>query len=203
VKLRLRNGTRLDLIVPPKLSECINSFSVSLSSQGDHRLAKDKFGGVADEFMTYVHRQMGVKVFMLVAFKNEQGQDIISKSVFLSLRTVQLLKMFAELRLVFRQEDHQHSCQSSISMVVRCGTAGGHMHLKVIFFKNQIGQHLMQLAAVPEVALPSKKHSSDRSSMWPLDLDEDGMPILPSGVGRNLPDIKNIIRSFLTIIYSM
>lgn len=66
-------------MLPPKLSECINSFSVSIASHDDNRLAKDKFGEVSDEFMTYVQRQMGVKVFMLVAFKNEQGEDIVSK----------------------------------------------------------------------------------------------------------------------------
>jgi len=67
-------------MLPPKLSECTYSFLVPFTSRGNHRLAKEKFGEVADEFMTYVLRQMGAKVFMLVAFKGEEGQDIVSKS---------------------------------------------------------------------------------------------------------------------------
>jgi hypothetical protein len=99
------------------------------SSHEDNRLAKDKFGEVANEFMTYVQQQMGVKVFMLVAFQDENGQDIVSKWASPQLCPVQLLIMFAELRLMVQQED---SPPFSTSMVVRPGSIGEHLRLKVI-----------------------------------------------------------------------
>jgi hypothetical protein len=42
----------------------------------------------------------------------------------------------------------------------------------------------------------------DKSVPWPLESDEDGWPLLPSLKELSLVQIKDIARSFLTIIYS-
>jgi hypothetical protein len=42
----------------------------------------------------------------------------------------------------------------------------------------------------------------DKSVPWPLESDEDGWPLLPSLKELSLVQIKDIVRSFLTIIYS-
>jgi hypothetical protein len=41
----------------------------------------------------------------------------------------------------------------------------------------------------------------DKSVPWPLESNHDGLPILPSSEGLLLPDIKQIIRSFITLHY--
>jgi hypothetical protein len=41
----------------------------------------------------------------------------------------------------------------------------------------------------------------DKSVPWQLKSDHDGLPILPSSEGLQLPDIKQIIRSFITLHY--
>jgi hypothetical protein len=42
---------------------------------------------------------------------------------------------------------------------------------------------------------------ADRSVPWPLKLDQDGYPILPAMEGKSLPDLKDIVRSFVTLSY--
>ena len=41
----------------------------------------------------------------------------------------------------------------------------------------------------------------DKSVPWPLKSNPDGLPILPPSEGLQLPDIKQIIRSFITLHY--
>lgn len=43
--------------------------------------------------------------------------------------------------------------------------------------------------------------SNDRSVPWPLDLNVDGWPILPTGPSYTLPQLKDIARSLLTLAY--
>jgi hypothetical protein len=42
-------------------------------------MAHQKFGGLAEEFLTFVERQMGVEVFMLIGYKNQQGEVVRAK----------------------------------------------------------------------------------------------------------------------------
>ena len=47
----------------------------------------------------------------------------------------------------------------------------------------------------------SHKVVADKSIPWPLKHDEDGSPTLPDMVGKSLPDLKDIVRSFVTLSY--
>jgi hypothetical protein len=61
-----------------------------------------------------------------------------------------------------------------------------------------------QIAAADAEDAPdaqAKVVTSDRSVPWQLKCDKEGFPILPSSEQRSLPDIKQIIRSFLTLNY--
>jgi hypothetical protein len=49
----------------------------------------------------------------------------------------------------------------------------------------------------------SWKVVADKSVPWPLNHDEDGYPTLPDMVGKSLPDLKDIVRSFVTLSYRM
>jgi hypothetical protein len=51
----------------------------------------------------------------------------------------------------------------------------------------------------PENGLLSK--STDASVPWDLQTDSDGWPILPLELGLPLPQLKEILRSFLTLTY--
>jgi hypothetical protein len=42
---------------------------------------------------------------------------------------------------------------------------------------------------------------ADKSVPWPLKNDENGYPTLPDMVGKSLPDLKDIVRSFVTLSY--
>jgi hypothetical protein len=42
----------------------------------------------------------------------------------------------------------------------------------------------------------------DKSVPWPLECDEHGWPLLPGLKELSLVQIKDIVRSFLTVIYS-
>jgi hypothetical protein len=44
---------------------------------------------------------------------------------------------------------------------------------------------------------------ADKSVPWPLHHDQDGYPTLPDMVGKSLPDLKDIVRSFVTLSYRM
>lgn len=44
---------------------------------------------------------------------------------------------------------------------------------------------------------------TDKGVPYRLKLDEDGVPILPANDNKNLPEIKQIVRSFLTLNYRM
>jgi hypothetical protein len=44
---------------------------------------------------------------------------------------------------------------------------------------------------------------SDKSVPWPLTCNADGFPIFPSIVHRTLPEIKQIVRSFLSLTYRL
>jgi hypothetical protein len=44
---------------------------------------------------------------------------------------------------------------------------------------------------------------TDKGVPYPLKLDEDGLPILPPNDKKLLPEIKQIVRSFLTLNYRM
>jgi len=41
----------------------------------------------------------------------------------------------------------------------------------------------------------------DKGVPYPLESDEDGVPILPPNDKKSLPEIKQIVRSFLTLNY--
>ena len=47
------------------------------------------------------------------------------------------------------------------------------------------------------------QQKTEKSVPWPLEVDKNGYPILPSTVGKSLPDIKDIVRSFVTLSYRM
>jgi hypothetical protein len=42
----------------------------------------------------------------------------------------------------------------------------------------------------------------DKSVPWPIERDENGWPLLPGLKELSLVQIKDIVRSFLTVIYS-
>jgi hypothetical protein len=44
---------------------------------------------------------------------------------------------------------------------------------------------------------------SGKGVPWPLKHDKDGYPTLPAMEGKSLPDIKDIVRSFITLSYRM
>jgi hypothetical protein len=53
-----------------------------------------------------------------------------------------------------------------------------------------------------EAAAPDQKIiPMDKGVPYPLELDEDGVPILPPSEKKSLPEIKQIVRSFLTLNY--
>lgn len=53
-----------------------------------------------------------------------------------------------------------------------------------------------------DAAAPDQKIiPMDKGVPYPLELDEDGVPILPPNDKKSLPEIKQIIRSFLTLNY--
>lgn len=55
-----------------------------------------------------------------------------------------------------------------------------------------------------EAAAPDQKIIlMDKGVPYPLELDEDGVPILPPNDKKSLPEIKQIVRSFLTLNYRM
>jgi len=55
-----------------------------------------------------------------------------------------------------------------------------------------------------EAAAPDQKITPmDKGVPYPLELDEDGVPILPPNEKKSLPEIKQIIRSFFTLNYRM
>jgi hypothetical protein len=54
-----------------------------------------------------------------------------------------------------------------------------------------------------EGALPTKAGRSDKSVPWPLKSNGDGLPIFPPIKDRTLPEIKQIVRSFLTLTYRL
>jgi hypothetical protein len=55
-----------------------------------------------------------------------------------------------------------------------------------------------------EAAAPDQKIiPMDKGVPYPLKLDEDGVPILPPNEKKSLAEIKQIIRSFLTLNYRM
>jgi hypothetical protein len=56
----------------------VSQFIIALSNMTD-RLAHDKFGPVALQFMKQAKKQMGVHIFMMVGYKNEQGQMLRAK----------------------------------------------------------------------------------------------------------------------------
>lgn len=49
----------------------------------------------------------------------------------------------------------------------------------------------------------ARKVAADKSVPWPLNHDENGYPTLPDMVGKSLPDLKDIVRSFVTLSYRM
>jgi hypothetical protein len=49
----------------------------------------------------------------------------------------------------------------------------------------------------------SHKVVADKSVPWPLKHDENGYPTLPDMVEKSLPDLKDIVRSFVTLSYRM
>ena len=51
--------------------------------------------------------------------------------------------------------------------------------------------------------LPTKPQASDKSVPWPLRSNEDGLPIFPPIKDRTLPEIKQIVRSFLSLTYRL
>jgi hypothetical protein len=60
------------------------------------------------------------------------------------------------------------------------------------------------VAPVPQlVATQGRAGHPDKSVPWPLPSNDRGLPILPSSDGHNLPEIKHIIRSFLSLTYRM
>jgi hypothetical protein len=42
-------------------------------------MAHQKFGTFAEQCLTYAHKQMGVHVFMLIGYKNAQGEIVRAK----------------------------------------------------------------------------------------------------------------------------
>jgi hypothetical protein len=44
---------------------------------------------------------------------------------------------------------------------------------------------------------------ADKSVPWPLKHDKDRYPQLPSVDGKSLPEVKDIVRSFVTLSYRM
>jgi len=44
-------------------------------------VAHQKFGSFAEECLTYAEKQMGVHVFMLIGYKNAQGEIVRAKWV--------------------------------------------------------------------------------------------------------------------------
>jgi hypothetical protein len=42
---------------------------------------------------------------------------------------------------------------------------------------------------------------SDKGVPWPLQLDDNELPILPSSEDRSLLQVKQVVRSFLTLTY--
>jgi len=54
-----------------------------------------------------------------------------------------------------------------------------------------------------EPAVPTKAGRSDKSVPWPLKSNEDGLPIFPPIKDRTLPEIKQIVRSFLSLTYRL
>jgi hypothetical protein len=55
-----------------------------------------------------------------------------------------------------------------------------------------------------EAAAPDQKIiPMDKGVPYPLELGEDGVPILPPNEKKSLPEIKQIVRSFLTLNYRM
>jgi hypothetical protein len=149
---------------------------------------------------------MGVQIFMLIGFKNENREMLQSKSVPLSI-----------LFLDQRQSDY----------FTRLETPKSHPTLPAftpIFNQsgkdvwNEWDKFLDQQTSLSFTSLPNnttpdsvlvppaegeyiKAGPSDKSVPWPLDHDINGLPILPSNEGRSLPDVKHIIRSFLSLTY--
>jgi hypothetical protein len=58
-------------------------------------------------------------------------------------------------------------------------------------------------AGEEEPAVPTKEGRSDKSVPWPLKSNEDGLPIFPPIKDRTLPEIKQIVRSFLSLTYRL
>jgi hypothetical protein len=52
-----------------------------------------------------------------------------------------------------------------------------------------------------EHARKKKAVRMDKSVTWSLQLDDEGWPILPPSGDLTTPDLKDIIRSFLTLTY--
>jgi hypothetical protein len=80
VKALLRNGTPLVQMPPPRPSELTQYCQyVQASPKLSNRLANEKFGSLALQFMKQAHQQMGVQIFMMIGYKNEQGQTLKAK----------------------------------------------------------------------------------------------------------------------------
>jgi hypothetical protein len=65
---------------------------------------------------------------------------------------------------------------------------------------------VIDFAGIPEEEIPdisAKPGPTDKSVPWPLRRDADGLPILPAIKDRTLPQIKQIVRSFLSLTYRL
>ena len=49
----------------------------------------------------------------------------------------------------------------------------------------------------------TSKLVTDKSVPWPLKVDKNGYPTLPEVQDKSLPDVKDIVRSFVTMSYRM
>lgn len=66
-------------------------------------------------------------------------------------------------------------------------------------FRNESSYNLCQ---VPDNNEDTRKSvSTDKSVPWHLESDGEGWPILPDANTYSLTEVKDIIRSFLTLIY--
>ena len=103
-----------------------------------------------------------------------------------------------------------HSYQHLTKLVGMLGRSGMHFLIRHMVLLNLLVSILfpdnsldVQEAGDQDAAMPTKGQPSDKSVPWPLKSNEDGLPIFPPIKDRTLPEIKQIVRSFLSLTYRL
>ena len=159
------------------------------------------------KFMKSVSDQMGVKLFVLAGFRNEEGEAMKMRygSVIILIDICSMPGQDLKQNMLTIPQSFRSYSRSTGNM---CGRNGINISMtcsKVssLFYGHLIHDSNPLLAAAPDQEETDIKGPvTDKSVRFSLEIGDDGWPLLPDSSDITLPQMKDIVRSYLTMIYS-